>query len=148
MISHAEFMIDCGNKMKKLLTEEFAMMNKIVLMNKEMKKKYPSLCNTHLIRMYIAKMKIINGHLKTDADYMEKQHEIFKKHAMVVIEEHETGDMLVAICNPETMDTSDSHIYNDEGGYLHVCNLIKKDNDLIEDYIDTVKNMNKLNLHF
>jgi hypothetical protein len=149
-IYQKEFMIDCGNKMKKSIIEDFTYCNKIVSMNKEIQSKNPSLCLTHYIRMYIVKMKILNGYLKTDADYMEKQHEIFKKHAMIVIDEHEdlVDDVTVISCNPITMDTAETKVFNEEGGYLHICNLIKTENDMIEDYIGSVKKMNILKFHF
>ena len=150
MISQIEFMNDCGNKMKKEIIEEFEFQNKIVLMNKITLKTNPSRCLRHYIRMHISKMKILNGYLKVDVDYMQKQHEIFKENAMIVIEEYEDKmeHVTTLMINQKTMNASDSQVYKEEGGYLHICNIIKAENNVIEDYIDSVKKMNKMNLHF
>lgn len=145
MSTHKEFMITCGNKMKDCIIQDFNATKNLVSINKEVQKNNPSLATTHIIRMYIAKMKILNGYLKTDVDYMQKEHEKFKSNASIVIEEYEKWE------NGKVVGISDMNldgIHNNEGGFLYMCDIIKRENDLIENFIKAAKKMNLNGLHF
>lgn len=147
MITNREFMINCGNKMKECAIKEFNDTKTLVSINKEKNKKNPKLCTTHFIRMLIAKMKILNGYLKTDVDSMQKEHEIFKSHASIVMEEYENNEETFRV-----LTVDDKHsirgTFENQGGYLHICDMIKNEYDLVEDYIATAKQMKLSGLHF
>lgn len=145
MSTHKEFMINCGNKMKDCIIQDFNATKNLVSINKEVQKNNPSLGTTHIIRMYIAKMKILNGYLKTDVDYMQKEHEIFKKYASMLMEEYEDWEGTVITISDMNLDGG---IHNNEGGFLYMCDIIKRENDLIENFIKAAKKMNLNGLHF
>ena len=147
MSTHKEFMINCGNKMKECAMKEFNDTKTIISMNKVKNKINPELCTTHFIRMLIAKMKILNGYLQTDVDCMQKEHEKFKSHASLVMEEYEKKEE-VHVLAIDDKEYSATKILENQGGYLHVCNMIKEEYDLIEDYMETAKRMKLEGLHF
>lgn len=140
-INQIEFMINCGKKTKELIIEEFIETKSLIISNKKECAQAPTLCTTHFIRMLIAKMKILNGYLKTDVDYMQKEYKVFKKHASIVMEEYEEY-------NENYITEVVDDIYNNESGYLKICDYIKYEYDLLEDYIQTAKKMNLNGLHF
>ena len=147
MQTQIDFMIICGNKMKECAIKEFNETKTLVSINKKTNKINPKLCTTHFIRMLIAKMKILNGYLKTDVDYMQKEHEIFKSHASIVMEEYENNEETFRV---QTIDDKYSirGTFENQGGYLHICDMIKNEYDLVEDYIETAKEMKLIGLHY
>lgn len=148
MITNREFMINCGNKMKEECIKEFSETKTLVSINKETNKINPKLCTTHFIRMLISKMKILNGYLKTDVDSMLKEHEIFKSHASIIMEEYENNEETFRVLTVDDKEHSITETLKNQGGYLRICDMIKYEYDLIEDYMETAKQMNQNDLHF
>ena len=142
MLTNTDFMIICGEDMKKGAIKEFNDTKTLASVNK---KNLKSLCNTYFIRMLRAKMKILNGYLKTDIDYMQKEHEIFKKYASMCMEEYEDKEGTVIEINDDIATTD---ILENQGAYLHLCNIIKAEYDLVEDYMETAKKMDIEGFHF
>jgi hypothetical protein len=134
--------------MKEWVIEEFNETKTLVSINKEANKIYPKLCTTHFIRMLIAKMKILNAYLQTDVDCMQKEHEIFKSHASIVMEEYENNEETFCVLTVDDKEHSITETLENQGGYLRICDVIKQEYDLIEDYMETAKQMKLDGLHF
>lgn len=146
MVNQTKFMIEWGNKLKETIIKDFNRTKSDVLANKQLQEIAPTSCRSYVIRKSIAKMKFLNAFLTTDIDCMQKEYEKYKSYASLVMEEYEKEGEEKE-CEFMVMDTSEG-IYSKEGAYLYTCDLIKAQNDILEDFIKVAKNMKRSNLHF
>ena len=171
MLTNTDFMITFGKATKESIIKEFNDTKYIVIQNKKRLNSLRTSVNTpsmtyiadrtfirltsvdiitYFIRMNIAKMKILNGYLKTDIDYMQKEYEIFKKYASMVMEEYENKETTLLLIGDigDIMKKEYYEIRKNQGAYLHICNVIKEEYDSIEDYMKVAKLMHQEGLYF